>query len=69
MSEPVKCEYQVFRGSFFDPPEYCPNDAEPGETYCLDHLPEIEDFNDFEWDEDDQWYDSSFYDEFEGMDE
>jgi hypothetical protein len=39
VSEPVKCEYQVFAGSYFDPPEWCPNDAVEGEEFCPDHMP------------------------------
>lgn len=38
MADP--CAYMVWRGDYLNPPEFCPNDADPGEDYCLDHLPE-----------------------------
>lgn len=59
MSEPIKCEFLVFRGTYLDPPEYCPNDAEPGYEYCLDHMPyepdpdeERDKLRDYEWESD-----------------
>lgn len=50
MSEPVYCEYQVYRATLEQPAEYCMNEAEPGQEYCLDHMP-----YDPEYDPDDRY--------------
>lgn len=57
MSEPRYCEFMVYRATLETPAEYCPNEAEPGEEYCLDHMP-------YEWDDVDLPY--SFDWEYEG---
>ena len=49
MSEPEYCTYLIYRSTLETPAEYCPNEAEPGEEYCLEHMP-------WEWDDDeDPW--------------
>lgn len=65
MSEPAKCAYIVWRGSLFDPAEYCPNvvDTPYSDEYCGDHLPPEAD--------DDAWLDAwpLSPDDYEGLDE
>lgn len=56
MSEPVYCIFQVYRATLEQPAEYCANEAEPGEEYCIEHLP-------YEWDVDD---DDDFWTGYEG---
>ena len=69
MSEPAKCAYVVWAGSYIDPPEYCPNDVDTpySDEYCGDHLPPAEAWDD---DEDlslDAWPLNP--DDYEGFDE
>lgn len=57
MSEPNKCQYVVWAGSYLDPPEYCPNDVDTPyhDDYCGDHLP-----YDARWDDDGDPWDETF---------
>lgn len=38
IDEPFPCQRQIERASRTDPPEFCPNEAVPGEDYCDFHL-------------------------------
>lgn len=67
-TEPDFCQFQTYPGSWFDPPEYCPNHAEPDEDFCGDHLPrDLFVDPDVEFVEDDIEEDVSFdWDRYEG---
>lgn len=46
------CEYVVDYGSFHEDPnpaEYCGEDPEPGEDFCVDHLNFDEGFPDYDF--------------------
>lgn len=33
------CAYELYPATFYQPAEYCSNEAEPGLEFCMDHLP------------------------------
>lgn len=40
--EPVRyCEAETFRGTYYDPPEFCEEEALPGSDYCEGHDPDV----------------------------
>lgn len=34
------CAAETRRATFYDPPEFCENDAEPGSEFCASHDPD-----------------------------
>ena len=45
------CSRRVYAGNLESPPEYCDNEAEPGEELCAEHL-----YEDDPWDRADEAY-------------
>jgi hypothetical protein len=37
MCEPEGCMYETHHATWWEPADYCENDAEPDEMYCADH--------------------------------
>jgi hypothetical protein len=50
VSRPFPCAYVVYAGDYLNPPEYCPNDADTpfSESFCGDHIPPPEAWDDDE---------------------
>lgn len=40
MGRRMSCEHQIFHATFYQPAEYCGEDAEDGSLYCRMHNPE-----------------------------
>ena len=39
------CEAEVWRGGYYDPPEFCDEEALPGTDFCAGHDPDaLEDY-------------------------
>lgn len=47
------CEFMVYRATLYTPAEWCPNEAEPGEDFCVEHLPP-------DIDPDNHWYEGDY---------
>lgn len=41
LPEPEPCSEEVRPATYYDPPEYCENDAAPGSDFCYEHDPDL----------------------------